>query len=59
MVFKLESCFDKEEKDILIKAHNIIQDMMEEMENIGLESYQDCNLEEWRAIKNKIKDLVT
>lgn len=59
MVFKLESCFDREEKDILIKAHNIIQDMMEEMENIGLESYQDCNLEEWRAIKNKIKDLVT
>lgn len=59
MVFKLESCFDKEERDTLIKAHNIIQDMMEEMENIGLESYQDCNLEEWRAIKNKIKDLVT
>ena len=59
MVFTLESHFDKEEKDILIKAHNIIQDMMEEMENIGLESYQDCNLEEWRAIKNKIKDLVT
>ena len=59
MVFTLELHFDKEEKDILIKAHNIIQDMMEEMENIGLESYQDCNLEEWRAIKNKIKDLVT
>lgn len=59
MVFTLESCFDKEEKDILIKTHNIIQDMMEEMEDIGLESYQDCNLEEWRAIKDKIKDLVT
>ena len=59
MVFKLESCFDKEEKDILIKAHNIIQDMMNEMGNIGLESYQDCDLEEWRSIKNKIKDLVT
>lgn len=59
MVFKLESCFDKKEKDILIEAHNIIQDMIKEMENIGLESYQDCNLEEWRAIKNKIKDLVT
>lgn len=59
MVFKLESCFDKEEKDILIKAHNIIQSMMNEMENIGLELYQDCDLEEWRSIKNKIKDLVT
>ena len=59
MVFKLESCFDKEEKDILIKAHNIIQDMMNEMESTGLESYQNCDLEEWRSIKNKIKDLVT
>lgn len=59
MVFKLESCFDKEEKDILIKAHNIIQDMMNEMKNTGLELYQDCDLEEWRSIKNKIKDLVT
>lgn len=59
MVFKLESCFDKEEKDILIKAHNIIQSMMNEMENTGLELYQDCDLEEWRSIKNKIKDLVT
>lgn len=59
MVFKLESCFDREEKDILIKAHNIIQDMMNEMENTGLESYQGCDLEEWRSIKNKIKDLVT
>ena len=59
MVFTLESHFDKEEKDILIKAHNIIQNMMTEMENTGLESYQDCDLEEWRSIKNKIKDLVT
>lgn len=59
MVFKLESCFDKEEKDILIKAHNIIQSMMNEMKNTGLELYQDCDLEEWRSIKNKIKDLVT
>lgn len=59
MVFRLESYFDKEEKNILIKAHNIIQDMMTEMDNTGLESYQNCDLEEWRFIKNKIKDLVT
>lgn len=59
MVFKLESCFDKEEKNILIKAHNIIQDMITEMENTGLEAYQDYYIDDWRAIKNKIKDLVT
>jgi phage pi2 protein 07 len=59
MVFKLESCFDREEKEILIKAHNIIQDMITEMDNTGLESYQDSDLDEWRFIKNKIKDLVT
>ena len=58
MVFKLESCFDREEKETLIKAHNIIQDMMTEMGSTGLESYQDCDLDEWRFIKNKIKDLV-
>ena len=57
MIFKLESCFDREEKDILIKAHNIIQDMMNEMENTGLELYQGYDLDEWRDIKNKIKDL--
>ena len=59
MVFTLESHFDREEKDILIKAHNIIQDMMTEMEYSGLELYQGSSIEEWRAIKNKIKDLVT
>ena len=59
MVFRLESYFDKEEKNILVKAHNIIQDMMTEMDNTGLESYQNCDVEEWRFIKNKIKDLVT
>lgn len=57
MIFKLEADFDKEEKDILIKAHNIIQDMMDEMENTGLELYQGSDLDEWRFIKNKIKDL--
>lgn len=59
MVFTLESHFDKEEKDILIKAHNIIQDMMTEMEYSGLELYQGSSIDDWRAIKNKIKDLVT
>lgn len=59
MVFTLESHFDKEERDTLIKAHNIIQDMMTEMEYSGLELYQGSSIEEWRAIKNKIKDLVT
>lgn len=59
MVFKLESCFDKEEKNTLIKAHNIIQDMITEMENTGLEAYQGYYTDDWRAIKNKIKDLVT
>lgn len=59
MVFTLESHFDKEEKDILIKAHNIIQDMMDEMEYSGLELYQSSSIDDWRAIKNKIKDLVT
>lgn len=59
MVFTLESHFDKEEKDILIKAHNIIQDMMNEMEYSGLELYQDSSIDDWRDIKNKIKDLVT
>lgn len=59
MVFTLESHFDKEETDILIKAHNIIQDMMTEMEYSGLELYQGSSIDDWRAIKNKIKDLVT
>lgn len=59
MVFTLESHFDKEERDILIKAHNIIQDMMNEMESSGLELYQDSSIDDWRDIKNKIKDLVT
>lgn len=59
MVFTLESHFDKEEKDILIKAHNIIQDMMTEMEYSGLELYQGSSIDDWRVIKNKIKDLVT
>jgi sporulation-control protein spo0M len=59
MVFTLESHFDKEEKDILIKAHNIIQDMMNEMEHSGLELYQGSSIDDWRDIKNKIKDLVT
>ena len=59
MVFTLESHFDKEEKDILIKAHNIIQDMMTAMECSGLESYQGSSIDDWRDIKNKIKDLVT
>ena len=59
MVFTLESHFDKEETDILIKAHNIIQDMMNEMEYSGLELYQGSSIDDWRDIKNKIKDLVT
>lgn len=59
MVFTLESHFDKEERDILIKAHNIIQDMMNEMECSGLELYQGSSIDDWRDIKNKIKDLVT
>lgn len=59
MVFTLESHFDKEEKDILIKAHNIIQDMMTEMEYSGLELYQGSSIDDWRDIKSKIKDLVT
>lgn len=59
MIFKLEADFDKEEKDILIKAHNIIQNMMDEMENTGLELYQGFDLDEWRDIKNKLKDLIT
>ena len=59
MVFKLESCFDREEKDILIKAHNIIQDMINEMEYSGLELYHGSSIDDWRDIKNKIKDLVT
>lgn len=59
MVFTLESHFDKEEKDTLIKAHNIIQDMMNEMESSGLELYQGSSIDDWRDIKNKIKDLVT
>ena len=59
MIFNLQADFSKEEKEILIKAHNIIHDMMKEMENTGLELYQDSDLDEWRFIKNKIKDLVT
>jgi transposase len=59
MIFKLEAYFDKEEKDVLIKAHNIIQDMMDEMESTGLELYQGYDLDEWRDIKNKLKDLIT
>lgn len=57
MIFRLEAIFSEEERDILIKAHNIIQDMMNEMENTGLELYQDSDLNEWRDIKDKIKDL--
>ena len=29
------------------------------MENTGLEAYQGYYTDDWRAIKNKIKDLVT
>lgn len=57
MIFRLEAIFSEEEKDILVKAHNIIQDMINEMENTGLELYQNSDLNEWRDIKNKIKDL--
>lgn len=57
MIFKLEANFTKEEKDILINAHNIIHNMMQEMENTGLELYQGSDLEEWQFIKDKIKNL--
>lgn len=59
MIFKIGAYFDKEEKDVLIKANNIIQNMMDEMESTGLELYQDYDLDEWRDIKNKLKDLTT
>lgn len=59
MIFKLESCFDEREKNILIEAHNIIDDMITEMENIGLEAYQGYYTDDWRGVRNIIKDLVT
>jgi hypothetical protein len=59
MIFNLQANFSKEEKTILINAHNVIHQMIEEMECTGIETYQDSDIEEWRFIKNKIKDLVT
>ena len=59
MEFSLALNLEEEEKKTLAAAVDIIDDLTLEMENIGLENYQDKDSYEWQKIRYAIQDLIT
>lgn len=58
MEFYLNLSLEKEEKETLAAAIDIIQDLTQEMENTGLETYQNKDSEDWLKITYAIQDLI-
>lgn len=59
MEFSLALNLDVEEKKTLAAAAEIINNLTEEMEYVGLETYQDKSSYDWQKVRYTIQDLIT
>lgn len=59
MEFSLALNLEVEEKKTLAAAAEIINNLTEEMEYVGLETYQDKSSYDWQKVRYTIQDLIT
>lgn len=59
MKFSLALNLEVEEKKTLAAAAEIINNLTEEMEYVGLETYQDKSSYDWQKVRYTIQDLIT
>lgn len=59
MEFSLALNLEVEEKKTLTAAAEIINNLTEEMEYVGLETYQDKSSYDWQKVRYTIQDLIT